>query len=70
MDVIRQDADGQRLLFPVQGYGRRKPKPKPLPSHHHDVDTGVATAAAVVPEVSSHQPSGSPCKVSVAVDKE
>lgn len=41
MDVITTDSDGQHLLFPAPGFGRRKEPPAspPAPSHS-DADAG------------------------------
>jgi len=44
MDLIRHDPSGQRLLFPVAGFGRRRQSPPP--PAHHDVDTSQAAAQA------------------------
>jgi hypothetical protein len=51
--MIRQDKSGQRLLFPIPGFGART-APKPPPAHH-DVDTSQAAAAAVARTVPSRK---------------
>lgn len=51
MDTIRQDADGQRLLFPVQGFGARKPA-EPLPPHQ----AGSATSREAAERAAPRQP--------------
>lgn len=52
-EIIRQDESGQRLLFPIPGFGARKAH-KPPPAHH-DVDTSQAAAATVARKVPSRK---------------
>ena len=47
MNLIRQDADGQFLLFPIRGFGRRR-QSSPLPAHRY-VDTSQAAAEKAAP---------------------
>jgi len=47
-DLIRYDPSGQRLLFPIAGFNRRR-QTQPPPAHH-DVDTSQAAAAQVEPK--------------------
>jgi hypothetical protein len=55
MKVIRTDDKGQTLLFPIIGFGAKKPsEPKPPPAHH-GVDTSQAAAAAVARKVPSRK---------------
>ncbi len=53
MELIQKDASGQFLLFPVRGFGTRKPD-KPPPAHH-GVDTSQAGAQAVAAKVPSRK---------------
>jgi len=47
MDLIKEDSDGQRLLFPIRGFGRRR-QPSPPPAHRH-VDTSQEAAEKATP---------------------
>jgi len=48
MDLIRYDPCGQRLLFPIAGFNRRRQATSP--PAHRDVDTSQAAAAQASPK--------------------